>query len=70
MPWPVGVWDGIVEAPDAEELSEPAGANVRVVVNPENDFVTAGKGNVKGLNEIAVKARKGVRGLGAGVAER
>ena len=34
-PGPVGVQDGIVEAPDAQELSKPTGANVRVVVNPK-----------------------------------
>ena len=58
----VDVEDGVAKAPALEGNGEAARADVCVVIDPQDDFITKGKGSVCGLEDVLVKAQEGVRG--------
>ena len=68
----VDVEDGVAKTPASKGDSEAARADICIVIDPEDDFVTKGQGGVNGSEDVRVKVEEGVRGSrtrGAGCRE-
>ena len=58
----VDVEDGVAKTPASKGDSEAAQADVCIVIDPEDDFITEGQGGINGSEDIRVEAEEGVRG--------